>query len=107
MTFVGGKICKMKYLSKLYSMLCNSIASDEFFKKNWCTQFVCKLVYEKHQKCHFQTLFNAWQKESTKQLMKKMWMKKKKIGSVALLHRNGDSLHKAVILECFLSSFSI
>lgn len=121
MTFVGGKICKMENLSKLYSMLCNSIASDELFKTNGCTQFVCKFVYEKHQKCHFQTFFNAWQKESTKQLMKKKceWKRKKQwekyqeqnreilVGSVALLHRNGDSLYKAVILEYFLSSFSI
>lgn len=32
-------------------MLCNSI------KTNGCTQFVCKFVNEKLQKCHFQTFF--------------------------------------------------
>lgn len=34
-------------------MLCNNIASDEFFKTNECTQIVCKFVYDNHKKYHF------------------------------------------------------
>lgn len=79
MTFVGGKIAKWSIYPNYIACCAIVLPLMNSLRKIDAHNLYVKLVYEKHQKCLFQTFFNAWQKESTKQLMKKMWMKKKKI----------------------------
>lgn len=59
-------------------MLCNSIASDEFFKANGCTQFVCKFVYEKHKKISFPNILQRMTERIYKTIYEKNVNEKEK-----------------------------